>query len=238
MPIFIKLSLVFSFLLFPIVAFGANLQPPTLLHPTLDDSPIYAGEIKLEWTNTEAPFYRYHINIPGGLSDGDVVRGTFVKLYNLGMVEGFTYTWTAASCDNEEGKDCISQNNSESFQIVAAPKELVGGLVPCGRQYDNPETKYINEAKPCGFSDLFVLLKLVLDFVLWKLGLIILVLLTVLTGLVSYFSFGGPETIAKVKSIFKSAVTGYIIILLAWLVVNLLLRFLGYTFGQWWIISF
>jgi len=229
----VKLGLITVLALAPIIILAVNLDTPTLSYPTAKDSPVWKGEIRFIWAGSEANFYQYQINLEDGTSRGDIIRGTSKTIQDLPLGN---HSWAVRACQDSESKNCGSWSKTESFQIVSAPEELLGGLVPCGRQYDNPETKYINEAKPCQFSDLFVLLKLVLDFVLWKLGLIVIVLLTVLAGLVSYFSFGGPGTIVKVKSILKSAVTGYIIILLAWLATNLILRLLGYAMGDWWII--
>ena len=69
----------------------------------------------------------------------------------------------------------------------------------------------------------------------------ILVLLVIATGVVYYFSMGAPTTMAKVKSILKSAGMGYAIIFLAWIIINLILSILGYKigiFGKWWQIKF
>ena len=69
----------------------------------------------------------------------------------------------------------------------------------------------------------------------------ILVLLAIATGVIYYFSMGAPTTMAKVKSILKSAGVGYLIIFTAWIVINLILAVLGYkigVFGKWWILSF
>ena len=83
--------------------------------------------------------------------------------------------------------------------------------------------------------------KNIIDFVLWRLGLIVLALLTLATGVVYYFSTGAPQTIVKVKTIWKSASVGYAIIFVGWIIINTLLIILGYqweTFGDWWQITF
>lgn len=122
-----------------------------------------------------------------------------------------------------------------------APPESLKGLVPCGRRYDNPNTPEINETEPCQLKHIFLLFKNVLDFLLWRMGPIILVLLVLTVGIISYFAVGSPIIITQAKSILRSAGTGYAVIFLAWLMVNLLLALLGYQigiFGRWWEIKF
>ena len=144
------------------------------------------------------------------------------------------------SCEDADGLICGQWSDDENFIIIEASSQASGGLVPCGRRYDDPNTPEINESEPCGFKHIFLLLKNLLDFVLWRLGLIILVLLALLTGVIFYFSFGGPTVMAKVKSLLKSAITGYILILLAWMIINFLLIIFGFQveiFGRWWQIT-
>ncbi len=84
-------------------------------------------------------------------------------------------------------------------------------------------------------------MKNVLDFTLWKLGLIVIAVMTVLTGAITYFSFGSPNIILRVKAIWRSIFLGYLIALFAWLIVNVILNVLGFEvrlFGTWWQLPF
>jgi len=121
------------------------------------------------------------------------------------------------------------------FNLVLAKSS---GLVPCGRSSDDPKTEY-NETKPCELKDIFLLFKNIVDFILWEVGLIVLVLLIVVVGLTYFFSGGTtPET---VKSILNSAGKGYGIMFFAWIIINFILAILGYKveiFGRWWQIKF
>ena len=235
----LRLNLVICiFILLFCTALATSLEAPMPLYPTFSDSPLYAGEIELKWTDTGANFYKYHINLPEGQSKEDIVKkNSFPKLYDLTAIEEFTYTWAVAACADNEGINCSPWSNTAGFQITFAKKELLGGIVPCGRKYNNPATKY-NEAEPCEFKHIFLLIKNVLDFALWRLGLIILVLLTLAVGVIYYFSMGTSQTMVRVKSILKSAGVGYGIIFLGWLIVNWILVILGFQiefFGKWWL---
>ncbi|HEA84496.1 MAG TPA: hypothetical protein ENI04_00755 [Candidatus Wildermuthbacteria bacterium] len=219
------------FLFIPLISASAA---PTLIYPTEDDSPIWKGEIEFEWTNSETSLSQYHINLPDGTAKDDVTSYLSFSSYDLAVGE---YTWAVRSCQDEEGLNCGDWSGDQAFEIIFAPTGTSGGLVACGKKYDNRDTA-INESEPCGIPHLFLLLKNVLDFVLWKLGLLIIALMAVLTAITSFFSFGSTDIIIRIKAMWKSILIGYLVMLLAWLAVNVALNFLGFKFGEWWIISF
>ncbi|MBI2098267.1 MAG: hypothetical protein HYT49_01205 [Candidatus Wildermuthbacteria bacterium] len=110
------------------------------------------------------------------------------------------------------------------------------GLVPCGVDRDNPETPW-NETNPCGSQHLFLLLQTLLTFVLWKLTPLIIVILVVATGAIFFFQFGGPEVLAKVRSIWAAVIKGVLILLFSWLFLNFLLGIFEFNisiFGRWY----
>ncbi len=150
------------------------------------------------------------------------------------------YQWTVRACLDQGCQQAGNWSPLWHFTVIQPTPAAAGGIVPCGRSYDDPTTPY-NEREACQFKHLFLLLKNILDFLLWRLGLIILVLLSVATGVIYYFSMGAPQTMGRVKSILKSAVIGYLIILLSWLIINWALAILGFQigiFGRWWQITF
>lgn len=215
------------------------LNAPAPVYPTQENSPVWKGRIEFKWTNTETQFYKYFLNLPTGESKSETISSTSHTVYGLKLGN---YSWTVRSCDDNEGTDCGEWSETQAFEIVPAPPGITGGLIPCGRQYDDTiTTPNIDESKPCGFPHLFLLLKNVLDFTLWKLGLIVIAIMAVLTGAVSYFSFGRPEIIVRIKSIWKSVFVGYLIALFAWLAVNIVLNVFGFEvrlFGTWWQLPF
>ena len=152
------------------------------------------------------------------------------------------YSWWVRACLDEKCSNDARGDLSPgwSFTLVQPTPPAKFGLVPCGRVSDNPDTPW-NEREPCQIKHIFLLLRNIIDLLLWRIGLTILVLLTIATGVVYYFSMGAPTTMVKVKSILKSAGIGYGIVFLAWLILNLLLSILGYQFqifGHWWQIKF
>jgi len=233
---FLLVGLVLSVLvLSPELTLGA-LDIPNPIYPTQKDSPVWKGRVNFSWTSTKAPFYTYSIdNLTTGAQKNQTVLSTSDTRYGL---ETGNYRWRVSSCNNKEGTGCGEWSETQTFKIVPAPPGATGGLIPCGRQYDDTiATPYIDESKPCGIPHLVLLLKNLLDFVLWRLGLLVIAVMAVVTGAITYFSFGSPNIILQVKSIWKSVLVGYLIALFAWFAVNVLLNILGFKvqlFGTWW----
>ena len=207
---------------------------PDIKYPTSVSPPIYSGEFKFEWSGDKANYYKYHINLPDGTAKESTTSSSFVKVYTLDLGN---HNWAIASCEDEAGTNCSEWSPAASFEIISAPKEFIGGLVPCGQRYNNPGNSGVYESKPCEFSDLFVMVKMLLDFLLWRLGLIALALVVLLAGTSSYFALGSPNIIANLKRLKDSTLKGYALMFSAWLIVNLILKLLGYTV-TWWIITF
>jgi hypothetical protein len=79
-----------------------------------------------------------------------------------------------------------------------------------------------------------------MDFILWRIGPLMLVILTVAAGITMYAGLGSPNIRVQLKSILTSALMGYGVVFLAWTGVNLILSILGYkisVFGPWWEIN-
>ncbi|MDP4007109.1 MAG: hypothetical protein Q8P55_00740, partial [bacterium] len=74
-----------------------------------------------------------------------------------------------------------------------------------------------------------------------RVSLFVLLLLAVITGATSYFSLGGPNALARIKTVFRSFFVGFLVLVFAWTFVNIILMLFGFQFeffGKWWEISF
>jgi hypothetical protein len=154
------------------------------------------------------------------------------------------YQWQVRACLDEECEDAGNSSPSQSFSFVAreAPPGERLGLVPCGRDAYDPTTPW-DETEKCQIKHLFIMLFTIIDFFLWKVIPWILVLLALASGVIFYFSakMEAPDPITKVKSLWKAAGIGLIIIFSAWFAVTLFLTVFGYqvgVFGPWWQIIF
>jgi hypothetical protein len=100
-----------------------------------------------------------------------------------------------------------------------------GGLVPCGRQCDDPDTE-ICEACPCTICHFFVLVKRVIDFLVKNIIFPVLVIVVAIGGTILLTSAGNEAKVKEGKSILTSAVIGMVLALAGWLIVNTLVFFL------------
>ncbi|MDD2696816.1 MAG: pilin [Candidatus Pacebacteria bacterium] len=194
----------------------------------------------LKWEKVDNVYYQYWL-----VSEGQTIKKDMAPCctaYFLDLEIEKQYSWRVRACYSQTAndEDCGNWSGEQSFTVSEAVAGTEKGLVPCGRKTDNLETPY-NETEACQFKHFFLLIKNILDLILWRLGLIVIVLLAIAVGVVYYFSMGAPETMIKVKSIVGSAAKGYAVIFLAWLIINVILAILGYQiefFGRWWQINF
>lgn len=168
-------------------------------------------------------------------------RNSFDLPYCMGQ-----YEWKTLACLNDgclgpsETKTTWS-NDGTAWKLTAIqPSFAGGGLVPCGRLANDDATPF-DETEKCQLKHLGFLLQNLLNFILWKLSLATLLVLAVITGATSYFSLGGPNALARIKTIFKSFFAGFLILMFAWMFVNIILMLFGFHaefFGRWWKLSF
>jgi hypothetical protein len=147
-----------------------------------------------------------------------------------------TYTWYVRACIDQDCLGAGEWSDSWTFNLVQSEPIGKAGFVPCGGNIDYPDTPW-NEREQCGIQHLFIMLQSIINFFLWKVSLFILPLLIILTGITIYYSLGRPTVIIDIKKIWKAAGIGYGIIFFAWTIVNLLIRYFGYS-ADWWTITF
>jgi len=218
----------------------SEISPPINPYPE-DNGNLLTSERYLKWDKASgANFYQYKVDYGGIEKIPPTIVPTNSAFLLMEGLELGEYTWYVQSCLDEGCQETSGFSGPWHFNLVESDGYEERGLVPCGRNYDNPDTPW-NERDPCQFRHIFLLLNNILNFLLWRLGLIILVLLVVATGVIYYFSMGAPSTMVKVKSVLISAAKGYGIVLLAWLIINwilIILRFQIEFFGNWWQINF
>ncbi len=222
---------------------GRNFTTFTLSSPSNpdpEDGGIFlTSERYLEWKGT-ADIYQYKLDYQGIEKIPPTIVVGKTAYLPVNELEIGEYIWYVQSCLDKDCQETSASAGPWHFTLVESGEGEEKGIVPCGRNYDDPRTPW-NERENCQIKHIFIMLKNIINFVLWRLGLILLVLLTMATAVIYYFSTGAPQTMAKVKSIWKSAGYGYAAIFVGWIIVNLLLAILGYRaeiFGDWWQIVF
>lgn len=208
---------------------------------------FYVYQKNISWQSVEgAKAYKYKIDYasknPQETDEGCVAgqpvvevialsNSAHVSLHCLG-----TYNWWLQSCLDENCSETSELSPVLNFTLVRPVLPAQFGLVPCGRISDNPETQW-DERDPCEIKHIFLLLKNIIDFVLWRVGLIALALLMMFTAVVSYFSLGSSGTVVSVKQIWQRAGKGYMIMFLAWWIINTIMKIIGFT-DTWWSLPF
>ena len=135
------------------------------------------------------------------------------------------------TCSVEQGQG--KWNDPLTFEIQDQPGGA--GLIPCGQSArgNNPW----DAREPCQIKHLFLLIKIIIDFLLLRVIPLIVVLLTITTGIIFYTSLGEIMTMARVISLWKATGIGLGIVFFAWTIVNILLKLTGFNigiFGNWY----
>lgn len=210
-----------------------TLREPENPYPP-DGGELYTYEHYLKWDPVlGASFYRYELDGETAIVSSD---SAFIDtaLLSLG-----TYNWRVRACIDGNCQEAGPSSPYWSFELAEGETPAgKGGIVPCGRYIDNPDTPW-NERHPCGIEHIFIMIFSIIDYLLWKIIPIVLALLAAASGVIFYFSgqLGIPDPLTQVKSLWKAAGIGLVVIFLAWVGISLILGLFEYQvglFGDWW----
>ncbi len=195
-----------------------------------DGGVLYTYQRRLSWQAVPgANFYRYVIDYEGTQIVPETIissNSILVPFENLGA-----YAWHAQACLDS---DCVDHEDYANWTFTydepTPPAQF--GIVPCNRDSDNPDTPW-NEREACEIKHIFLIIKTILDFVMWRAVPMALVVLVIATFVKSYFLMDP----ASIKPLWKTAGEGYLIIFLAWTTITFILKIFGIT-EEWWILPF
>lgn len=100
------------------------------------------------------------------------------------------------------------------------------GIVPCGLKADDPATADSKENDMCTLCHLLIGIKRIIDFGLRIMIYVALIMITV-GGIWYIISAGNTGMMDTAKSILTSTLVGVVIVLLAWIAVNVTMRTLS-----------
>lgn len=124
-----------------------------------------------------------------------------------------------------EKKIDTNGNDTTTDSDPRSGTSFLGGIVPCGRGYDDPNTPS-NESDKCTFCHFFYILERIITFIR-NLAFVVAPILIVVCGLMLILSRGNPAMLNKAKDGLLATVIGIVIILAAWVLVTLLFRAIG-----------
>jgi len=196
---------------------------------------------------------------PYNYSDMTGLRTILKKLIIGGkefIINGVTFSgWgdkleaELANCTTVDGKNCeipleiTSEAGDFTLQnLKVVYGELIpistGGIVPCGRNDDNPDTPW-KEDVPCNACHLILMIQLIVDFLLKLVGVVALFVIVV-SGLVYMLSVGNSSRMESAKTAVKYSLVGFSVIFVAWAVVSTILILFGYSDplgGEWYTLN-
>lgn len=109
-----------------------------------------------------------------------------------------------------------------------------GGLIPCGRAWDDPATAW-DDTNSCDFCYIVMLLNQIMNFLI-KIAGAIAILAIIVTGFLFVTSAGNSERKNNAKTTLKWIIIGFLILFLSWLIADFILSAWGYLDplgGQW-----
>jgi hypothetical protein len=106
-------------------------------------------------------------------------------------------------------------------------------IVPCGQSKDSPTTPWDDETQPCDYCQLFHLLRHLIDFVLIAAAPVLATTFFIIAGVMMMFGGANPGMLAQGKRIFKDTMIGLLIVMLAWLITNTIIRTLTDQGDAW-----
>lgn len=111
------------------------------------------------------------------------------------------------------------------MMALAQDGGLLGPVVPCG--IDGPdEGSEVGPEEQCHFEDLVELAQNIVNFLIAA-AVFLAVILFTYAGFLYVTAAGDTGKVAKAHSVFRYTITGFIIVLAAWLIVNFIVTITG-----------
>ncbi len=215
-----------------------ELDMPVGNSPTAGDT-IYADQLtqELSWSEmSNAKAYHYILTLANSTDasdcDQDTIEGTTnktsatVKMNCLGE-----YTLAVEACVDSQCQS-VSPKGEWNFTLDQHEPQTKSSFAVCGASYDNPDTGW-NERAACEPKHAAIMVKVILDFLLFKLSVFLMPFLIAATAFLYYSPFKTPDVIDKVKTAWKAIGIGYALLFCAWVIVGVILSIVGFS-GLWW----
>jgi hypothetical protein len=189
---------------------------------------VYFNGVKAPATVTEA-MYEITVKVPTGATTGKIA----VKTEKFGTFTSDKDFIVGSNVVTGDSPSAQNPPSSDSSQTYSKPGIKFNGLVPvCNTGAINTDinsSNYGNYINDCDFDMIMVLVNKIINFALITLATPLFALIIMYVGFLYLTAGGSPKNIDKSKVILKNAVVGYIIALVAWLVVKSILLSLGFT---------
>jgi len=204
----------------------------------LQGETIYADQLnhQLGWSEIKgSAAYHYKLSLVNpaetNCQQNDIEGITQQTMVNLRMNCLGEYTMAVEACVDKQCQS-TSPQGKWSFTLAQKTPTSKNNLAVCGSGYDKPETLW-NEREECAPKHIALFIKIVLDFLIFKLSFFLLPIMVAVTAGLFYAPFRTPELLDRVKTTWKAIGIGYLLLLFAWIIVGILLSLIGFK-GLWW----
>lgn len=150
---------------------------------------------------------------------------------------------SGSSSECGSGETCCDGVASSSGGTSTSDDEFCSsGLVPCGRNCDNPKTE-IREDQMCTLCHLFAGFQ---NIISWGMMILTFFALAALTaaGILYLMSAGNQSMMENAKQFMKNTLLGFFLVLIAWVIINTVILLIGGKLenveksdSSWWKIS-
>jgi len=108
-------------------------------------------------------------------------------------------------------------------QVAFAQTKNTSGLIPCGIATTPGST--VDETQQCTFPDLIILAQNVINFLIFKIASPLAAVMFAYAGFLYVTNAGNESRVSEAKGIFWAVFWGFVVVLAAWLTVNLIVTF-------------
>ncbi|MCK4918864.1 MAG: hypothetical protein KAS01_00590 [Candidatus Pacebacteria bacterium] len=109
------------------------------------------------------------------------------------------------------------------------------GLIPCGKSCDDPDTAW-EEDQACTLCHGILMSQLIIEFLVKLAGIAAMIAIAI-GGFLYMFAAGKQGAIDTAKSMIKNVLIGFIIVFIAWALIDTVLTMFGYIDpigGEWY----
>lgn len=140
-----------------------------------------------------------------------------------------SYDTVKSTCTNL-GSECKLDRCDDSSGIAVCitdfSADFCGGLIPCGRELDNPTTEN-NEQASCSLCHIAMLSNNSIQYLI-EIASILALLALMISGMLYVMSAGNPEKKNEAKGYVMATIKGFAAVFLAWLIVDFILSAWGF----------
>ncbi len=182
------------------------------------------GVTKDSWTSEPLPSGSFTANAYLSTETSDT--------YTPILSKNFTSTSNTASgnqnSNNNSNTNPPSSTTTPPSTQSSGTTSSGGGIVPkCNIGTVNADKTGLGT--PCNFDQLILLINNVITFLLFTIATPLVALIVCYAGFLLLTAGGNSERVTQGKSIMKNVIIGYIIALAAWLIINTIVKGLGFT---------